>query len=163
MIWYWAAEDDKLIPIARAVDGTSASAMVQAALAPLDEAELNQGIITRIPEGATLLGAPKIVNKQITINLSDEFDNYDGPARRAAFAQLVMTAVQLSGVRTVAFLVDGKPVDVTAPGGQSSAVSDCDFKDSLATTDVMSDLKRTSAEIAVLEARRSVLETTECP
>lgn len=163
MIWYWAAQADKLIPVTRAVDGTSASAVIQAALAPLDESDLSRGIITRIPEGASLLGAPKIVNKQITINLSDEFNNYDGPARRAAFAQLVMTAVQIPGVRTVTFLVDGKPVDVTAPAGQSSAVSDCDFKDSLAAGEVAKDVAMTTAEIAVLEARRSVLETTECP
>lgn len=83
--------------------------------------------------------------RTISVNLSAKLNQLNAQAQRGAFAQIVLTASQISRVDRVPACssIDGSPVDVTSPEGQTTEVSPCDFRDVLANDEVMSATGRT--------------------
>ena len=99
---------------------------------------------------------PTITNGTLTVDLTNQISQLNAQAQREAFAQIVLTTDQISRVEFVKFEVDGDPLDITNPGGQTQTVTVCDFKELLASTENMKSSGRTPAEIAFLndESRR---------
>jgi spore germination protein GerM len=83
-----------------------------------DDAETAAGITSSIPRGTTLLGAERLADGLVQVDLSSNLFDVSGPELVNAFAQLVFTATELNGVRRVRFLVDGQPRNAIAFDGQ---------------------------------------------
>lgn len=145
-VWYWDSASKRLVPVRRSIDSSNPTAVVAAALAAQTSREYEQGLTSKIPEGTTLLNEPTIDSGTISVNLSAKLNQLNAQAQREAFAQIVLTASQISRVDRVAFSIDGSPVDVTSPEGQTTEVSPCDFRDVLANDEVMSATGRTERE-----------------
>ena len=97
------------------------------------------------------------------VDLSKEFENVVGPSRQQAIAQMVLTATEFPEVRSLRFLVDGKPVQVTSPTrGDTTTVTDCDYRSLLPTADEVAKADLDAATTERLNLRRESLEQ-RCP
>ena len=155
-VWYWESISKRLVPVIRKTDTSNTTAIVKTSLAAQTTTEYRQGLTSRIPEGTTLASDPTITNGTLTVDLTNQISQLNAQAQREAFAQIVLTTDQISRVEFVKFEVDGDPLDITNPGGQTQTVTVCDFKELLASTENMKSSGRTPAEIAFLndESRR---------
>jgi spore germination protein GerM len=83
-----------------------------------DDTEAAAGLTSSIPRDTTLLGAERLADDLVQIDLSSNLFDVSGPELVNAFAQLVYTATELDSVRRVRFLVDGQPRNAFAFDGQ---------------------------------------------
>jgi hypothetical protein len=110
-----------LVPVLRTVPQTVAvatAAMNQLVRGPTEkERTASPPIVTTIPADTRFLGVT-ITNGVATVNLSHEFEEGGGSfSVRARLGQVVYTLTQFSTVRSVAFELDGMPVDIFSPEG----------------------------------------------
>ncbi len=96
--------------------GTAAAAMSLLLEGP-NAVERGGGMTTAIPKGTRLLGLD-IKNSVATVDLSKEYaSGGEGLSMMTRLAQVVFTLTQFPGVQGVAFMLDGKPIDVLGGEG----------------------------------------------
>lgn len=110
-----------LVPVLRTVPGTVAvatAAMNQLVLGPTEkERNASPPITSAIPAGTRFLDIA-IAGGIATVNLSHDFEEGGGSfSVRARLGQVVYTLTQFSTVRSVAFKLDGVPVEIFSPEG----------------------------------------------
>jgi hypothetical protein len=110
-----------LVPVLRTVPKTvavAAAAMGELVQGPTEkERTAAPSIVTTIPAGTRFLGVT-ITDGVATVNLSHEFEEGGGSfSVRARLGQVVYTLTQFSTVRSVAFQLDGVPVEIFSPEG----------------------------------------------
>lgn len=82
-----------------------------ALLAGPDADQLDDGFLTTIPAGTTLLDV-NLVDGLATVDLSDEFETGGGSlSMLGRVAQVVFTATQFDNVDEVLFLMEGQPIE----------------------------------------------------
>lgn len=112
---------ERLVPSRRRVEGAPGRA--EAALRSLLDGPTRQeraaGIATELPSSVSLL-AVEIAGDTVIVDLSGEFQEPATPERIALrVAQVTWTLTEVSGVREVAFAIDGEPVSVTTDDGMT--------------------------------------------
>jgi spore germination protein GerM len=127
-----SSEGPVLVPVEREVTnrddpGQRITAVLDAQ--PTTE-ERARNLSSAIPADVELLGAPlDPETSELTIDLSGDFFDIRGPGVISAFAQIVYTAAELDGVRTIRFRVDSEPIQATdGDGAQQSAVDTSDYR-----------------------------------
>jgi hypothetical protein len=125
--------DEKVGAAARLVPETPAvgAEAVRALLAGPTDVEADAGLTTAIPAGTRLLGL-EIEDGVATVDLSEEFASGGGSlSMQARVAQVVHTLTQFPTVQSVAFELEGEPIE--ALGGEGLALSEpvdrADFED----------------------------------
>jgi spore germination protein GerM len=123
---YFLRADDSgafvVVPVQRQVASPVTAARRLEALIqlPPDQFERDDGIATRVPEDARVVGRPESTEGGVLeVNLSENFYDLQGEASRLAFAQVVYTATEIDGVSAVRFLVNGRNAGVVDGDGQS--------------------------------------------
>lgn len=122
----------QLVPVEREVtDPTEPGQRIEAVLDAQPTAqEEARGLSSAIPPDVELLEAPlNRDDRVLSIDLSGEFFAIQGPLLSNAFAQIVYTAAELDGVRSVRFRVDGRPQQaIDDEGAQQSSVDTSDYR-----------------------------------
>jgi spore germination protein GerM len=127
-----SSEGTVVVPVEREV--TNATEPGQRIAALLDAqptaAEQARGLSSAIPPDVELLEAAlNRDDRVLSIDLSGEFFAIQGPLLSNAFAQIVYTAAELDGVRTIRFRVDGRPQQaIDADGAQQNSVDTSDYR-----------------------------------
>ncbi len=128
-ITVWFIRNDVLVPVTRQVSSPAdAAAVLVAATAGVTPAEGSRGLRTAIPNPAMVVGA-KLSGGTATVRLATEFLDIPAGDQVLALGQIVYTLTDLRGVGRVRFEIDGDPVVVPLPAGESSedSVSRDDF------------------------------------
>ncbi len=155
-ILYYVAERS-LVPATVMLSDRSAQTLIESLLKAPPRPLIDIGAFSSIPAGTTLIDA-ELTGTALTVNLSSAFDNVVGVSRQQAIAQIVLTVTQQAAVRSVEFQVNGERIQVTSPTrGDRSQVTNCDFKDLLATADQGSSLGLSDDSIDLLTARTARL------
>jgi spore germination protein GerM len=124
-VYFLRADDSDafvMVPVQRQVASPVTAARTLEALIqlPPDQFERDDGIATRVPEDARVVGRPERTDAGVLeVNLSENFYDLQGEASRLAFAQVVFTATEIDGVSSVRFLVNGRNAGVVDGDGQS--------------------------------------------
>ncbi len=111
--------DERLGVAARIVPETEAvgAAAIRTLLAGPNAVERDAGLSTAVPEGTELLGL-SIAGGVATIDLSGSFDDGGGTlSMTTRIAQVVYTLTQFPTVESVAFRLDGEPVEAIGGDG----------------------------------------------
>jgi Sporulation and spore germination len=87
----------------------------------------DKGLTTSIPPGTTLRQA-SLSGSTLRIDLSGEIKSLGGSAAKAAYAQLVFTALDLPGVRSVRFAIEGDDIDGITDDGSLSVIQAKNYK-----------------------------------
>ncbi len=154
--------DGRLVPVARSLPDHQVNTVLSALLEMPEPVERINGLGSSIPAGTELVGL-QVDGDTMSIDLSDDFENVVGPARQQAIGQMVLTATEFPEVRSVRFLVDGKPVQVTSPTrGDTGTVTACDYEGLLPTAEDVKEADLDAATADRLEARRASLDE-HCP
>lgn len=90
-------------------------------------ASADKGLTTSIPPGTTLR-QQSISGSTLRIDLSGEIKSLGGSAAKAAYAQLVFTALELPGVRSVRFAIDGDNIDGITDDGSLTIIQAKNYK-----------------------------------
>ena len=119
---YFIASDGHLQPVTRRVTSpvTAAKVLQKLFAGPLD-AEALSGLHTAISGDTTILGA-NVESSILTVNTSKSFAFGPVPEQIGAYAQVVFTALDLSGVIGVQFAQNGRRISVQAGDGSSTSV-----------------------------------------
>ena len=154
--------DGKLIPVTRSLPDRRVGTVLGALLGTPEPVERIKGLGSSIPAGTDLLGL-QTDGDTLSVDLSDDFENVVGPARQQAIAQMVLTATEYPQIRSMRFLVNGKPFQVTSPTqGDTTTVTDCDYMSLLPTAEDVKDADLDEATAQRLAARRDEL-AQRCP
>ncbi len=119
----------RLVPASRPIDGEpTAQRRLRALLEGPTTAERRLGLTTAIPRGGDVSATGRD-GGTVEVRLDTAFRDGAVPDQATAFAQVVFTLTADSGVRRVAFLVDGEPVAIPRPDGSltAGAVTRSDF------------------------------------
>lgn len=130
--YVYLSSADHLVPVEQEVGNGTVEERVAALLA---RQPAGGSTASQVPAGTRLLGVVRNASV-VTLDLSDEFDNLQGVARRLAAAQLVMTVTESTGVEDVLFRVEGKLARVDSPVvGDTDRVRACDYVTLLPTAE----------------------------
>lgn len=127
-----SGEGPRLVAVRREVsDPSVAGQRLRAVIdAQPSREEQDEGLTNPIPEDVELLGA--VLDRetgQLVVDLSPDFFDFEGEAVINAFAQMVFSAAELDGVRTLSFEVAGEPIPATdGDGSQTNAVDTGDYR-----------------------------------
>lgn len=128
-ITVWFIQDDVLVPIIRRVprpvDAASAAATDAAGVTTAEGA---RGLRSAIPDPTMITGA-EVARGTAIVQLAAEFLDIPAGDQVLALGQLVFTLTDLRGIGRVRFEIDGDPVVVPLPAGDSTegSVSRDDF------------------------------------
>lgn len=151
-VLYYVAEGS-IVPATAMLPDRSVTTLIEALLKTPPKPLSDIGAYSSIPSGSTLL-ASKLTGTMLMVDMSSAFDNVVGVSRQQAIAQIVLTVTQQSAIRSVEFRVNGERIQVTSPTrGDRYEVTNCDFKDLLATTDQAQSAGLGEESIALLQAR----------
>jgi spore germination protein GerM len=121
-----------LVPVQREVaDATRPGDRLIALLGAPTAEEGAAGVISSIPSDTVLLDTDlDDTTQELTIELSRSLFDVQGEELRNAFAQLVWTATELTGIRRVRFVVDGQEYRAPDEAGieQPGAVTRSDYR-----------------------------------
>lgn len=84
-------------------------------------------LTTSVPP-ATALRGTSLSGSTLRIDLSGEIKSLGGSAAKAAYAQLVFTAVGLPGVRSVRFAIEGDNIDAITDDGSLTVIQAKNYK-----------------------------------
>lgn len=155
-------DDGQLVPTTRSLSDRRVSTVLDALLKTPSSDQQSRNLTSSIPVGTRLSGA-RLEEGTLNVDLSSEFDNVVGPSRQQAIAQIVMTATELPGVDRLRFSVNGKPVQVATPTrGDTTTVSDCDYRSLLAKPSDVDAAKLGQGTIQRLQVRQTNLAQS-CP
>jgi spore germination protein GerM len=120
----------ELRTVLRDVEPQAPEPVLQALIAGPNRGELDNGMSSPLPPSTTLHSA-RLVAGTLNVDISAEILDLSGPAVRLAVAQIVFTASELDGVRTVRLRVDGQSRDWPDGRGelQSAPLSVYDYPD----------------------------------
>jgi spore germination protein GerM len=108
---------------------TTPTEVLQALLDGPNAKELEEGLSTQLPPEVQLISPPRNVGGTLNVDLSPEILELQSSALRYAVAQIVYTADELDGVRSVRLRVDGERQ--AWPAGRGELINDpltvCDF------------------------------------
>ena len=161
--------DESLIPVPTKVPDRATSTLISELLKPIPKSDEQLPIRSAIPTGTKLLSATTR-GTQLTIDLSEEFDNLVGLSRQRALSQIVFTVTDIgasseaTSVREVKFQIAGEDIQVASPvRGDVPSAGVCDFKGLLATKDQLTDATIPDDEtrqelIDALDDRRTSLD-----
>ncbi|MGW4500304.1 GerMN domain-containing protein [Micromonospora sp. NPDC004336] len=112
--------DDRLVRVARRVDGTpTVDAQLQHLLAGPDAAERDSGLSTALP-GAVATAAARHLGTEAEVDVGETGDETGRSDEVLAFGQIVCTLTARSDVDTVEFLRGGAPLGVPRADGSLS-------------------------------------------
>ena len=118
---YFIGPDNRLVPVARRVSPPVTVEKVLQKLFPgPTPAEAVGGLRSAISPDTVILGAP-IEARIVTVDVSKDFAFGTLPDQIAAFAQVVLTALDIEGVVGVLFAEQGRRLEV--PSGDGSVTS----------------------------------------
>jgi spore germination protein GerM len=121
-----------LVPVQREVaNATRPGDRIIALLGAPTADEIAAGVISSIPSDTVLLDTElDEAAQELTIELSRSLFDVQGEELRNAFAQLVWTATELTGIRRVRFVVDGQDYRAPDEAGieQPGAVTRADYR-----------------------------------
>lgn len=124
---YYVAESE-LLPVIEDLSDRGLDTVVRALLEPHTDADGTTGLGSSIPAGTELLGVERR-QRALVVDLSEAFDNVVGVSRQQAIGQIVLTVTDSTGIDTVTFRVEGRPVTVSSPvRGDSPSVGPCDYQ-----------------------------------
>jgi len=69
-----------------------------------------------------------MTNSTLRIDLSGDIKSLGGSAAKAAYAQLVFTALDLPGVKSVRFAIEGDDIDAITDDGSVTIITAKNFK-----------------------------------
>jgi spore germination protein GerM len=125
------ADATKLVEVQRLVEDPDRPAdRIEAVLAQVSPEEQARGLVSSIPADTVLLDATlDEEDQELVVNLSGALFDIEGRELAYAFAQIVLTATELEGVRQVSFEVDGEPYRAPNAEGieQPGAVTAADY------------------------------------
>lgn len=130
-VYLFAETEAALIPVARRVeDPTLMTALAELERGPTD-AEAAAGLRSALDESDVIIAAD-VSGDTATVDLAEGFSAISGADQLVAIAQTVFTATARPGVDQVAFLLDGRPIEIPRGDGSltSGAVSRDDYADS---------------------------------
>lgn len=130
-VYLFAETEAALIPVARRVeDPTLMTALAELERGPTD-AEAAAGLRSALDESDVVIAAD-VSGDTATVDLAEGFSAISGADQLVAIAQTVFTATARPGVDQVAFLLDGRPIEIPRGDGSltSGAVSRDDYADS---------------------------------
>ncbi|MBS1838311.1 MAG: GerMN domain-containing protein [Actinobacteria bacterium] len=154
--------DGQLVPITRSLPDRHLGTVLDTLLKAPSTDQQSRNLTTSIPVG-TRLSSSRLDGSTLIVDLSSEFDNVVGPSRQQAIAQIVMTATEFPGVDRLRFSINGKPVQVATPTrGDTSVVSDCDYRSLLAKPSDIDGTTLGQATVQRLQLRQSNL-VQQCP
>ena len=87
-----------------------------------------KGLTTSIPPGTTLREATSMTGSTLRIDLSGDIKSLGGSAAKAAYAQLVFTALDLPGVKSVRFAIEGDDIDAITDDGSLTVITAKNYK-----------------------------------
>jgi spore germination protein GerM len=85
------------------------------------------GITTSIPPGTTLRDT-SMTGSTLRIDLSGGIKSLGGSAAKAAYAQLVFTVLDLPGVKSVRFAIEGDNIDAITDDGSLTVITAKNYK-----------------------------------
>jgi hypothetical protein len=97
----------RLRAVTRQVDATPTDALQELFKGPNDE-EVDAGLRSELPTGLQLLSAQP-VGSLLQVDVTEELLHLPAPALLLAVAEIVFTATELDGVRSVRLRVNGEP------------------------------------------------------
>ncbi len=123
-----SSDGERLAPRSVLVPNTSDEAdLVKSTIVELIALQSDKGLTNAVPSGTRVLDATLNGDgTELTLDLSEEFDNVQQSLQRRAFAQIVFTAtgVTPANVNRVKFLVDGDPIAPATDNEATPAVGD---------------------------------------
>jgi spore germination protein GerM len=117
----------RLVEVTRRVradddDETKIQAVLESLVRRSEAGESSAGT-NFIPPGVAIQGVDLNTNSNtVTIDLSADMADVDGPGQPLAYAQLVWTATQFEGVDNVVFTIDGEVSNAVDGRGQSESL-----------------------------------------
>ena len=127
----------RLMVAERPVDGEpdAASAMAELLAGPTRQEQQDEGMTTAIPPGTELVSPPEMRDNRLVLDLNEAITLIERPASRTAYAQMSYTALALSGVARVRFLIEGQPVDAPTDDGDVAVVDAASYDPPLRPAD----------------------------
>lgn len=123
---------DRAVPTGGESGLPTPATVLDALLGGPTEAELDSGVVSKIPPETALASQPELRNGILTVDLDDGINGVQGDGARLAFGQMVCTAGNVAGVEGVVFAIEGQPVSAFAGDGEtSSAPLTCEAYDNL--------------------------------
>jgi spore germination protein GerM len=101
---------------------TTPTDVLQALLDGPNAKELEEGLSTQLPPEVQLISPARVLAGTLNVDLSPEILELQSSALRYAVAQIVYTADELDGVRTVRLRVDGE--NQAWPAGRGELIND---------------------------------------
>lgn len=95
--------------------------------------DADKGWTTSIPPGTSVRGT-RLRGSTLRIDLSGEIKSLGGTAAKAAYAQLVFTALQFRGVRSVRFAIEGDNIDAITDDGNLTIIQAKNYRPPLKPT-----------------------------
>jgi spore germination protein GerM len=122
--------DQELRTVLRDVEPQAPEPVLRALIAGPNQGEFDNGMTSLVPASTTLHSA-RLVAGTLNVDISAEILDLSGTAVRLAVAQIVFTASELDGVRTVRLRVDGQSRDWPDGRGelQSTPLTVYDYPD----------------------------------
>ncbi len=114
-----AAQSTLLQAVARDVEDTALE-VLQALFAGPNAGESAQQFSTALPDGFALLSADRR-GTRLVVDLSEDIQQLSGQALVLAVAQIVLTAAELPGIRSVEILVEGDAQQWPAGNGEAQS------------------------------------------
>lgn len=114
-----AAQSTLLQAVARDVEDTALE-VLQALFAGPNAGESAQQFSTALPDGLALLSADRR-GTRLVVDLSEDIQQLSGQALVLAVAQIVLTAAELPGIRSVEILVEGDAQQWPAGNGEAQS------------------------------------------
>lgn len=116
----WFVRDELLVGSRHTVEAplTPQKALDELLLGP-DTDEQGRALRSALPDAEVVLGAT-FARGIATVDLSPRFSEIPASDQLLAVAQIVLTLTDLRGVGLVAFQVEGAPIAVPLPSGESS-------------------------------------------
>ncbi|HTO01813.1 MAG TPA: GerMN domain-containing protein [Microthrixaceae bacterium] len=156
-VLYYVIEGS-IVPATALLSDHSTETLIQALLKAPPKPLSDSGAYSSIPSGTELIKSHRS-DTLLLVDLTSAFDNVVGVSRQQAIAQIVLTVTQQPSIRSVEFQVDGEKIQVSSPiRGDRYVVTNCDFRDLLATTDQAVSAGLSDESVALLEARRARLK-----
>jgi hypothetical protein len=115
----YLVDDDRLVPVHRAVSSGDASTLIDVLLRGPTEAESSDGVRSALVD-VDDVNLIELSGTVATVDLAPRFTDAAPIEQRLALAQLTLTATEAPDVTTVRFSLDGQPISVPRADGTTS-------------------------------------------
>lgn len=122
IVYYFLADQLTAVAVPADDDPTAAEEVTAVLSAP------KAPFLTNIPAGTELVDFT-VVDRTATIDLSEDINTVEGAGQKAAYAQLVFTALASGEANRVTFEVAGEPVSAATDNGNRQIITASDYSD----------------------------------